>query len=652
MDISTFNILNFQETAIFLLFIAAIFGFFLHRRNVPYTVSLVIGGLLLALVFSDFFAVISDEVLNDTVLTQIILGLLVPPLIFDAAFHLKWKDLKSDLGSILILAIFGVLITMFTVGYVIQAFTPLGWGAALVFGSLIAATDPVAVVALLRSLGLPKRIQVLLEGESLLNDGTAIVVFTIMVGLADGIPAGAAVHVSVDNLFSYFGEFLIVALGGLAVGLMVGSIVRFFIARMNNYLLEVTFTLIAAYGSYLIAEHYQISGVLAVVAAGLILGNLKPGSLSPTTRNSLYNFWELGSFLANSFIFMLIGLEFELHTLQIYIGPILWAILAVTITRALVIYPIARFSKVPGRLRHVLFIGGLRGAISLALALSLTGGLHDHIPHIEGVEMIQAMTIGVVLFTIIVPGGGMGWLVSKLGLTQRNEIQDAYEAAQARAMATQAAFDHVESMHNKGLVSEFAWEMLQLPMRRQIQSRAAAVRQILQEDRSVAISAMNTTYREALNAQRSTYAELFTAGVISEEISSQLINEVDNALAHEEIIYPNLMMLRSDDQPPITKMISAIVDQNDLEDTLFALNIMNVPTTQLDSLLEPEGVRTTTLLMGIEEKQVDEVIEAISSCANTPVDYERPLFSFLGGKRVTRTGTSIYILDIERFEEI
>ena len=237
---------------------------------------------------------------------QIIMLLLVPPLVFEAAFHIRFDDLRRDFGLILLLAVPGVMLTTLLVGWLVSWGTGLALQAALVFGALIAATDPVAVVALFRKLGAPHRLQVLLESESLFNDGTAIVMFGLMITTA--LQGRFDLRQSIS-------QFITVAGGGVIVGLIFGISISQFIKRIDDPLVETTLTTALAFGSYLLAENLHVSGVLAVVTAGIISGNASQQSMSASTRLVVNNFWEFAAFVANSFIFLLIGLTIDLNIL-------------------------------------------------------------------------------------------------------------------------------------------------------------------------------------------------------------------------------------------------------------------------------------------------------------------------------------------------
>ena len=306
---SSESIISVLQILAGLLLMASIGAVIARRLRIPYTVALVVIGLGFALFF--------PQQIN--VLPQVILALLVPPLVFEAAFHIRIEDLRRDFWLIALLAVPGVILTTIMVGGLVSWGTGIPIQAALVFGALVAATDPVAVVALFRQLGAPRRLQVLLEGESLLNDGTAIVMFGLMLNFAlverfDTTTAAAG--------------FLTISGGGLLIGIILGLLASQAIGRIDDPPVETTLTTVLAFGSYLIAESLHVSGVLAVVAAGLVNGNAEPRGMSATTRVVAYNFWEYAAFLANSLIFLLIGLAVDLRLLMANWQAIAWAVLA------------------------------------------------------------------------------------------------------------------------------------------------------------------------------------------------------------------------------------------------------------------------------------------------------------------------------------
>jgi CPA1 family monovalent cation:H+ antiporter len=516
------DIVAIEEITVLLLLIASTVAVLARRLRIPYTVGLVLIGLALSL--------LSSTVIQ--VSPQIILALLVPPLIFEAAFHLRWDDLRRDFWLILVLAVPGVILTTLFVGGVVAWGTGLTIQAALVFGALVSATDPVAVVALFRRLGVPRRLQVLLEGESLFNDGTAIVMFDLMIAIA---LAGSF------NLAGSVRDFLMVSGGGVLIGIALGVIVSQAIGRIRDPLVETTLTTVLAFGSYLVAEYFHVSGVLAVAAAGIINGTAGPSGMSATTRLVVFNFWEYAAFIANSFIFLLIGLTFDLEVMVANWQAIIWAILAALAARAASIYGFSYWAhEISAKWKHVLFWGGLRGAITLALALSLpeTGPLAP----VRGT--LQAMAFGVVLFTLLAQGSSTDWLVKRLKLIQRSHYQEEYELRHARYVAGRAAYDYLRRMTQQGLISEHTWQRLSPRLQKQNEALVDAVRDVMVSDPAVESEELDTARREALRAQRSALRGLRRDGVISESSYALLLDEVDSALMEEDLSWPEVPVER------------------------------------------------------------------------------------------------------------
>lgn len=505
------NLFQLEEIAVLLLLTATLVGIAARRLRVPYTVGLVLVGAALT-----FFSQ-----LEIAVQPELILGILVPPLVFEAAFHLPLQDLRQDLRPILILATLGVLLTTFIVGAVVFFGAGLAWPYAVVFGAIIAATDPVAVIALFRAVGVPRRLQVLLEGESLLNDGTAIVVYKLAVGAA---VAGSF------SLAQGLADFFVTAGLGLLVGLTLGWLASLLIARIDDYLIETSLTFVLAYGAYISAEYLHASGVLAVVAAGLVCGNVGPRGMSATTRIVVFNFWEFISFLANSFVFLLIGLVIDLPVLLANWPAILWGILAALFSRAIVVYGLlARSRSIPLQWKNILNWGGLRGAISLALVLSLPA---EFAP---ASDRLQAMVFGVVLFTLLVQGFSMHTLVQRSGLTERSQARDEYDLRRARAAATKAGYERLIREHHEGMLSEHSWKTLSGALQPHIAGLTDAMREVLVANPSVEAEELDAAWREFLRQQRSTLNDLYADRTISEEIFARLAGRIDQALALREI---------------------------------------------------------------------------------------------------------------------
>ena len=510
------NFVSTETIIIELLLIVTVVAIAVRQLRVPYTVALVLVGLALTL----------QQSFRVDLTSELILALFVPPLVFEAALGINFNHLRRDLPRVLLLAVPGVIVSTLIVAGMLTYSASLAFPAALVFGALISATDPVAVVSMFRTLGVPKRLAVLVESESLLNDGTAIVVFNLatVIALTGGF-----------NFWSSIGEFIRVSIGGVAIGLVLGGVVARVIWRVDDYLIQTTLTTLLAYGSYLVGERFHVSGVLAVVAAGLINGNYGPHGLNPTSRIVINNFWEYIAFLANSLVFLLIGLEVNLPALLAAWQPVVWAIAAVLVARIVVVYGVSRIfygfrftERIPHNWLHVLNWGGLRGAIALALVLSLPANLDvDR-------NLMKLMAFGVVLFTLLVQGTTMRRLLKRLDLITRPPEQAEYEKQHARLTATRASLSLLDRRHAEGLVSTHALEILKPLLVDQITAQSQAVRQLLRSAPQIEAEELDTALRESLRAQRSAILGLRHDGVISDETFSQLSLEIDAALTADE----------------------------------------------------------------------------------------------------------------------
>jgi len=384
------------ETIEFLLLVAAIVAMLARRFRLPYSMGLVVAGIALSLLPGMPRMQFSRE---------LIFTVLLPPLIFEAALYIQWQELRKELLVILAMATVGVFLSACVTTLGLRYIVNWEWPSALLFSVLIAATDPVSVIATFKETGSRGRLRFLIEAESLFNDGTAAAAFTIAIAFVSGrnITSVEIVRTS-----------LLIIGGGIVCGAGVAAATLLLAGRTNDHLVETTLTTAGAYGSFLLAEHFQVSGVLATLTAGLILGNIGPlGAVSEKGRDAINSFWEYAAFVANSFVFLLIGMNGTKENILLIWRTALAAVLLVMVGRAAAVYltllPFARSSsQVSIRQQHVLVWGGLRGALPLALVL----GLPTTIPRRE--EMIT-VTFAVVAFSVFVQGLTVVPLLRRLG---------------------------------------------------------------------------------------------------------------------------------------------------------------------------------------------------------------------------------------------
>jgi Na+:H+ antiporter len=395
------------EFLVWLLIAAAVIAILAKRLGIPYTVSLVCGGLVLGTARLPLLSPLQPGHRPDWLSPDVILIFFLPALVFEGSVKLDVRELLRDSAPLLLLANAGVLIAASATGYLVHWLIGLPLLFALLFGSIISATDPISVLAIFRDLRVDKRLSLIIEGESLFNDGTAVVLFEILVG--------AAIAGKFSVLQGVRHYFLAVA-GGAVLGSATGYLASLLTKTVDDPQIEITLTTILAYGSYLLAYNSHLSGVIATASAGLVLGNFgaKKG-MSERTRTSMQSFWEYVSFVMNSLIFLLIGLEIHVRELLENWTSVLLAIGAVLVGRVLSVYLLFPVSncfteRIPLRWQHVAVWGGLRGALALALALSLNSTFPYR-------EEILKLTFGVVIFSILAQGLTMRPLVRILRIS-------------------------------------------------------------------------------------------------------------------------------------------------------------------------------------------------------------------------------------------
>jgi CPA1 family monovalent cation:H+ antiporter len=386
-----------------LLLVACLIAMLSRRLGLPYIVGLVVAGFLIALLPS------SPEV---PLSRALIFNVFLPPLVFEAAMQLDWKRFRGELPLTLTLAFFGVAVAAGVVAAGMHLIVGWTWIGAALFGVLIAATDPVSVIAAFREMGCQPRVSMVVESESLLNDGVAAVGFAVLLSIVGGTSPDAITIVP---------EFLWTLGGGLIIGLAVSGACLLIVGRTNDPLVEISLTTIAAYGSFLLAEYFHASGIISALAAGLIVGNVGwAGVISDTGRDRVHYAWEYFVFLANSFVFILIGMNTANQPLsKLMSAASIVAVVLVLAGRALSIYPLAAlFARSRWRLaasyQHTLFWGGLRGALALALALAVPKSVPER-------DAIILTAFVVVAFSILVQGLTMPWLIKHFRLNQQTE---------------------------------------------------------------------------------------------------------------------------------------------------------------------------------------------------------------------------------------
>ncbi len=440
------------------LIIAALLGimvlasFLSIRAKLPYTLVLVFLGIALAgSSISLFFQ--GGPIYKTFIQNGLLVGVVVPPLIFEAMLHIQSSDLKAVIRPSIALATIGVVIATVVGGVVLWQIVGLSPVVSFLFAAIIAPTDAATVLEVFKRARVPSKLRALMDTEAAFNDATAVVVFTIIL---------ASIEVSKVSLLSSLASFGLTVGGGLAVGLGIGFLGEITTSLISDRTSETILTIAAVYGSYALAAALGFSGLIAVAVAGLYFGNFTVRTtMAPATRESVIVFWEIAAFLANSIAFLSIGLStsaFSFTVKAVYsIGV---ALVAVTIARAASVYPILWFfnrlgSSIPLKWRNVAMLGGMRGALSIALAASLTASA---VVSLTDETNIQTMVLGVAFLSLSVQAAFMfRYIRSRFPEEQAKQV----EKFNVRLSKAVAAIESLLKLKEQGKVSdeEFAAEL-------------------------------------------------------------------------------------------------------------------------------------------------------------------------------------------------
>jgi monovalent cation/hydrogen antiporter len=496
------------------------------RIEVPYPILLVLGGCGLG-----FAPGVPDVRLDPDVVLLIVL----PPLLYSASFFASLRELRTNLRPISLLAVGLVLATLAVVAVIAHALIPgMGWGPAFVLGAIVSPTDPVAAIAIAQRLSVPRRVVTVVEGESLINDATALVAYRVAV---------VAVVSGSFSLIDAGGRFVLNVTAGAAIGLLVGWLVAQVRSRIDNPPVEMAISVATAYFAYIPAQEIGVSGVVAAVTVGIYLGWRGPQLVSPTTRMQLFGVWEVTTFFLNCFLFVLIGLQLPsiLHALSgrsagdlIQYAAVVSA--AVILTR-IVWVPV--FAWLPRRLfrrirerdpyppwQQIALVAwtGMRGAVSLAaaLALPLTTDAGAAFPERD---LIVFLTFSVILSTLLLQGLTLPMLIRRLDVHDDHEVR---AESKARLRAAKAALRRLDELRDEDWTREETMDRMRGMYEYRTRRFSARFREPEDgEDYEARSESYQRALREVLQAQRDAIVEMRDAGTISSETMHRIERDLD-----------------------------------------------------------------------------------------------------------------------------
>ncbi|MDP7011058.1 MAG: sodium:proton antiporter [Verrucomicrobiota bacterium] len=576
--------------------VACVMALLAKRLKLPYTVLLVVAGLAVSLLLEmEGAKVLRGHLEKIKLEPDLLLQLFLPILLFEAAFHVKLQQFLRNWRPILFLAIPGVIVGMLLTTAV---FVPLAqqirpemvWQMGLLIAAILAATDPISVVALFKEFSVSKRLGIIIEGESLINDGIAVVLFGVVIkitadnlglttpGIGDAGDKVQALHVLVDFLREVF--------FGAAIGLAVGLVISYLTSKFDDQHIEVALTVIAAYGANVVAMELHASGVIAVVVCGMMIGNVgvKYG-MSPTTREEVVSFWEFSAFLANSFVFILIGLEINLSGLWNDAGLIGIFFATMIVVRLVVVYGVHGLVRREDlRLKNpwlpVITWSGVRGSLSMVLAMMLlVSAIATAETDVESSEqaakqaeslaqtvdsddartaanerrkaattakgkLVQArknkkninadnrratilnIVYGVVLLSILIQGTTIEWLMKRVGLIVETREEHEYEMAIARRQAIRALIDNLEESEKKGNISNETFTNLHSRLLARRTANDTRMAQMLEDMPSLNNIELEMEAAQLRALEKQMYRDLEKEGDIDYDSMESLVRDV------------------------------------------------------------------------------------------------------------------------------
>ena len=493
------------------------------RVRLPYNVALVVGGLLISL----------GGLLPDVppLHPDIVFLVCLPLLLFEGGITADVANVRANLVPIALLATLGMVLAIGATGTSLHFVLTLAWGPALLLGAMLAVTDTVSILYAFRRAPVPRRLSGIMQGESLFNDGTALVAYAAIAGVVTG---GAEHALSIPLLSA---KVLLATVGGLGVGLALGLVAGFVIRHTEDPLTEMMVTMALAFASFVLAEQFHLSGAIAAVTAGLSTGiNLRQHA-SPQSQVAIHAFWEYATFGVNTFLFLSVGLTTRPEALVEHLPLTLLAVGCVFAGRAVAIYlpflllRLVRPSEgIPVRWQHVFILGNIKGALSIGLAIGLPASTPSR-------ELLVSIAFGVTFLSLVIQGLMLTGVLKWLGLFEEDPVAIAVSEQQARLIASRAARQELERLHDQGVIPRAAFEHLRSDYQVGIAQAERELRRLSEQHLEQSARLVLTTRRHLLDAERTALQSARRAGLIPEATAETMLSRLDErTLALEHVL--------------------------------------------------------------------------------------------------------------------
>lgn len=504
-----------------------------EKINFPAPILLVLAGSSLYFLQGVFPA------LENFILTPEILFMgLLPPLLFESAMHINYRKLKKDWFLIFGLGIGSVVLGTLLGGAVLHLVLGFPIWVSLLFAALISPTDPVAVISIFKNLGVPQRLLQIVDMSSMINDASAVFVTKLILSLASLAFAGETIIASGGDVFEIIWFTIISTLGAVVVGVSLAFLVGWTIQNLKNeMLIEVSFTFVLAFLSYIIAQEiFGFSGILATISAAIFMGNFGREKFSPEVKKYMKKIWEYVAFLGNSLIFLLVGFSFGLADLFNNLNLILIVSLLLLAVRSVSVYPVWFLNNslsnknIPLSWTHIINWGGIRGALPIALALSLP----ENGSFAFRGEIIS-LTIGVVLMSLLINGLTIKRMIRWFKIDEPTLLEKIQSSIAGTIAATKSR-KYIKTLNVLGEISKISEQEVDKRYKKQILEISTHFRNLSKKDRN---NIKKVFYKMAFQIEKETFIKLFEQDIISENILFKLNSKIEEGVdLIEEGIFP------------------------------------------------------------------------------------------------------------------